>query len=433
MGIPTAAIPVTFGCEGITKDTDREKILNLHNEYRANLTKGVTIKANKDRNKKDLPAAKNMYELEWDCDLEAKAEDAMNMSCKYAARRKYSTYGHSRGDWAICPKYKQPVEAIGAPKVLENWCTEGISFDIVERRFDSYRETNFVNMASGRNTKIGCAVKMNGNRADVYCLYDLPMREGSLAYEAGNGCKTDSDCTTYKNSTCRPSGLCYGVTEPGYKEKSEALETNCFNESVTGMTDEIRNYILDTHNKFRSSVARGLEPDMLGDSTPKAKKMIKLGYDCYLERVALRAATCPPVRTDQKLFLWNMHNVSNPSMSNMDAAQEAMNSWINQIRHNGLAASNVFAEIEYWRAANPYYGLLVPIEDYVNMVIDTNDRMGCIIRDCNNSKYVHCFYGHRTNEPMGKVIYEVGTPCKKNSHCTGNVECLVEEGLCTAP
>ncbi|KIH48145.1 hypothetical protein ANCDUO_21790 [Ancylostoma duodenale] len=67
------------------------------------------------------------------------------------------------------------------------------------------------------------------------------------------------------------------------------------------------------------------------------------------------------------------------------------------------------------------------------MVIDTNDRMGCIIQDCNNSKYVHCFYGPRTREPMGKVIYEIGTPCKKNSHCTGNVECLVKEGLCTAP
>ncbi|EPB75986.1 hypothetical protein ANCCEY_04907 [Ancylostoma ceylanicum] len=119
-----------------------------------------------------------------------------------------------------------------------------------------------IQMASGRNTKIGCAVKMRGNVANVYCLYDL------------------------------------------------------------------------------SSVARGLEPDALGDFTPKAKKMIKLvcfliyaqinakkvtdfqGYDCYLERVALRTATCPPVRADQKLFFWNMHNVSDSSMSNMDAAKE---------------------------------------------------------------------------------------------------------------
>ncbi|RCN28082.1 hypothetical protein ANCCAN_26181 [Ancylostoma caninum] len=163
-----------------------------------------------------------MYELEWDCDLEAKAEDAMNMTCKNAARRKYSTYGHSKGDWALCPKYKQPVEVVGIPKLLERWWKEGISFDTVERRFDSYRMTNFVNMASGRNTKIGCAAKMSGNRADVYCLYDLPMREGSLVYEAGNGCKTDSDCTTYKNSTCTPSGLCHGVPEPGYKQKSTA-------------------------------------------------------------------------------------------------------------------------------------------------------------------------------------------------------------------
>ncbi|RCN29943.1 hypothetical protein ANCCAN_24287 [Ancylostoma caninum] len=42
--------------------------------------------------------------------------------------------------------------------------------------------TNFVNMASGRNTKIGCAAKMSGNRADVYCLYDLFAYAGRKPY-----------------------------------------------------------------------------------------------------------------------------------------------------------------------------------------------------------------------------------------------------------
>ncbi|EYB95663.1 hypothetical protein Y032_0157g3201 [Ancylostoma ceylanicum] len=289
-------------------------------------------------------------------------------------------------------------------------------------------------MARARNTKIGCAVTKRGQRADVYCLYDLPLREGAIVYEAGNGCKTDADCTTYKNSKCKPSGLCHGVPEPGYKEKSEALEKSCGSEEETGMTDEIRDYLLDIHNKFRSSVARGLEPDMLGDFTPKAKKMIKLSYDCYLERVALRTVgQCSSERSDPKLFFWNMHNVSNPSMSNLDGAKEAVNAWINQIRHNGLGPSNTFTESLYWRAANTYYELYRPIEDYVNMVIDTNDRVGCIIQNCNNNKYVHCLYGFRRTEAMGKKIYEVGETCTKSSDCTGNAECLVEEGLCTAP
>ncbi|KIH54379.1 SCP-like protein [Ancylostoma duodenale] len=169
--------PVTsglaFGCVGMTSDKDREEVLRLHNEYRANLTKGATVTKEKSNQKITLPSAKNMYELEWDCDLEAKAEDAMNMTCKYAARRKYKNYGHTRGKWEVCVKFNKPVEEYGVKGVLEYWWTEGFLFDTAERRFDDFGAENFVNMASARNTKIGCAVKKHGQRADVYCLYDL--------------------------------------------------------------------------------------------------------------------------------------------------------------------------------------------------------------------------------------------------------------------
>ncbi|KAL6733353.1 hypothetical protein Aduo_004004 [Ancylostoma duodenale] len=91
-------------------------------------------------------------------------------------------------------------------------------------------------------------------------------------------------------------------------------------------------------------------------------------------------------------------------MSNLDAAKEAMDS------------------------------LLVPIEDYVDVVVDKNDRLGCIIKDCNGSKYVHCFRGFRGTEPMRKPIYEVGLPCRKDTNSTGyNVTGFAAEGLCTAP
>ncbi|EYC08347.1 hypothetical protein Y032_0066g3712 [Ancylostoma ceylanicum] len=236
MGTPTVIIAVLllyafnslaeakgFGCKGITSEKDREEVLRLHNEYRANLTKGATVVHSMTGKKQALPAAKNMYELEWDCDLEAKAEDAMNMTCKYAARRRYRTYGHTRGKWQVCIKFNKPVEEYGVQGVLQQWFEEGLGFDTLERRFEDFSVENFVNMASGRNTKIGCAVTKRGQRADVYCLYDLPLRAGALVYEAGNGCKTDADCTTYKNSKCLPSGLCHGVPEPGYKERS-----NCF-------------------------------------------------------------------------------------------------------------------------------------------------------------------------------------------------------------
>ncbi|EPB73218.1 hypothetical protein ANCCEY_07679 [Ancylostoma ceylanicum] len=139
-------LTLAFGCHGITKDKDREEILRIHNEYRANLTKGATVIDPNSKKKQDLPAAKNMYELEWDCDLEAKAEDAMNMTCTQAARGKYSTYGHARGLWHLCITYNKPVEEYGVKGVLEKWWIEGVSFDIIERRFDNYHAENFVNI-----------------------------------------------------------------------------------------------------------------------------------------------------------------------------------------------------------------------------------------------------------------------------------------------
>ncbi|EYC08452.1 hypothetical protein Y032_0066g3773 [Ancylostoma ceylanicum] len=422
---------IRFNCKGISKDKDRKEVLTILNEYRYNLTTENPTYVHAYTNQTyHLPRAKNMYELEWDCDMEAKAEISMNMSCKHAARKAFPEYGHTLGTWEQCIKFGKPVEQYGIRGVLDGWWDQGYGMSD-KTKYDDFRIQDFAHIANGRNTKVGCAITKRGQRADVYCLYDLKIKEASLIYEKGDACKVDADCTTYAGSKCLESGLCKGVPPPHYKEKTQALEKNC-TDGPTGMNEEIRKYFTDTHNAFRSSVARGLEPDMLGDFTPKAKEMIKLGYDCYVEKVALELLTCPPVHEDQRIFFWNMHNVSNPKMSNMEAAQEAMNSWMNQIRHNGLGPTNVFTEFEYWRAENPFYGLYVPIEDYVNIVVDKNDRLGCVIQDCNGSKYVHCLLGFRYKEPIGHSIYQMGTPCTKNTDCPAETPCLADEGLCSA-
>ncbi|PIO55400.1 SCP-like protein, partial [Teladorsagia circumcincta] len=57
------------------------------------------------------------------------------------------------------------------------------------------------------------------------------------------------------------------------------------------MTDSVRQKFLDMHNAYRSSVARGLEPDALGGNAPKAAKMLKMVYDCSVEASALKHAS----------------------------------------------------------------------------------------------------------------------------------------------
>ncbi|KHJ98550.1 SCP-like protein [Oesophagostomum dentatum] len=60
--------------------------------------------------------------------------------------------------------------------------------------------------------------------------------------------------------------------------------------STEGMTDKIRNRILDTHNEFRSYIARGLARNGTKGYAPEASVMYKLRYDCELEKLAMEHA-----------------------------------------------------------------------------------------------------------------------------------------------
>ncbi|VDL82412.1 unnamed protein product [Nippostrongylus brasiliensis] len=52
------------------------------------------------------------------------------------------------------------------------------------------------------------------------------------------------------------------------------------------MTDAFRKKFLDEHNRLRSLVANGRAKDKDGSYVPKAANMLKLKYDCSLERLA---------------------------------------------------------------------------------------------------------------------------------------------------
>ncbi|EPB75987.1 SCP-like protein [Ancylostoma ceylanicum] len=162
-----------FNCKGISKDKDRKEVLTILNEYRYNLTTENPTYVHAYTNQTyHLPRAKNMYELEWDCDMEAKAEISMNMSCKHAARKAFPEYGHTLGTWEQCIKFGKPVEQYGIRGVLDGWWDQGYGMSD-KTKYDDFRIQDFAHIANGRNTKVGCAITKRGQRADVYCLYDL--------------------------------------------------------------------------------------------------------------------------------------------------------------------------------------------------------------------------------------------------------------------
>ncbi|KHJ81124.1 SCP-like protein [Oesophagostomum dentatum] len=104
------------------------------------------------------------------------------------------------------------------------------------------------------------------------------------------------------------------------------------------MNDTIRQAFLNKHNQFRSSVARGLEPDKAGGKAPKAAKMLKMIYDCDVENSAMKhAAKCVfKHSTDRKNLGENIFMTSAPKYDKKKAAEWASQSWWSELKTNGV-------------------------------------------------------------------------------------------------
>ncbi|KHJ81394.1 SCP-like protein [Oesophagostomum dentatum] len=91
-----------------------------------------------------------------------------------------------------------------------------------------------------------------------------------------------------------------------------------------GMTDTVRKTMLDLHNSYRSSLARGLERDGLGGNAPKAKYMHKMNYDCEVEASAMKnAKSCVYHHTDWSERVGLGENIGALSWLNYDKNKAA--------------------------------------------------------------------------------------------------------------
>ncbi|EPB65231.1 SCP-like protein, partial [Ancylostoma ceylanicum] len=190
-------------CHRKVPNVVRDQILRFHNDLRARLARGEVDGANG-----KLKPAKNMYELEWDCDLEYKAQKR----CKDGWIDTNLLYNNGVvSDIVIGPScLPQPLDFNrDFKRPMEKWWKQSRSYaQPNDNRLNDVSLEDFGQMANANATKIGCSFSKKGRLTAVMCIYDSRMSVRKELYKLGDPCKTDAECTYTKDSKCVKNGLC---------------------------------------------------------------------------------------------------------------------------------------------------------------------------------------------------------------------------------
>ncbi|KHJ88517.1 SCP-like protein [Oesophagostomum dentatum] len=171
--------------------------------------------------------------------------------------------------------------------------------------------------------------------------------------------------------------------------------------------------------RYRSRVARGLEPDKEGGNAPKAAKMLKMLYDCDIEKSAMRhAQKCVFQHSyDNEDLGENLYAITAPNYDKAKTAEKACQSWWDELKQPGVGQDNILTGEVFDRG----------VGHYTQMAWEKSYKLGCAVQHCPRMTYVVCQYGPGGND-INELIYTKGQPC---SGCPG--KCIKAEGLCMAP
>ncbi|VDL79275.1 unnamed protein product [Nippostrongylus brasiliensis] len=195
------------------------------------------------------------------------------------------------------------------------------------------------------------------------------------------------------------------------------------------MTNSVRKAFLLMHNKLRSRVARGKITGKDGP-VPKAARMLKMVYDCKVEKTAMRhAKKCKfqhSKKNERPGLGENIYQVQGMKKSFEESANASSQAWFDEIKDPGMPKDNVLTLAVFNRPKQ--------IGHYTQMVWQKSFRLGCAVVDCGNTRYFTvCQYGPAGNF-IGKKLYDIGEPCKKDADCKcEGCKCKPKSGLCVKP
>ncbi|KAK6733577.1 hypothetical protein RB195_017370 [Necator americanus] len=252
-------------------------VLTFHNEKRRTVARGD--QKNK-AGEADLPAAKKMNELTWDCNMERVATDEAAKCVDYANNQlgvNQNTFAAS----STCNITEKTQE------VLNQWwdelTTNGLGAD--QKYLDASKLDNFANMVYEETNAFACSFAKCSSDIRLVCIYNkLGKENDKVLYEAAAGADTAcDDCAAGSECVAR---LC----QPPFTLAAEDPQV-CATDS---MTNDMSNMAVYMHNYYRALLGSGWAEDKISTYAPLAKAMPALSYDCadLGTEAAARAAAC---------------------------------------------------------------------------------------------------------------------------------------------
>ncbi|EYC19248.1 hypothetical protein Y032_0025g1267 [Ancylostoma ceylanicum] len=364
-----------------------------------------------------------MYKMEWDCQFEKDAQSMANV-CGMST---WLGPASNRIAWSAGSNI--------APSAVDGYITNTFNYwmQAVKQQgagnvYNNSALSSFANVAFSKITKIGCGYKACGGSLYINCVYSANGGyTGTVLWENGSACQKNQDCTLYKDSKCE-GGLCIAPKDA----KLAVGGTNKICPKNENLNDKARQNLVDTHNRLRSTLGKGLAKDPLGTNgiAPKAARMLKMIYDCEIEYNAQKHAdTCvfkhspSSERPGLGENLW----MSGATKYGVDlAAVSASESWWSELKQNGVGPSNILTDA-LWNRPHKMIG------HYTQMAWQNSYKLGCGIKWCPSMTYVVCQYGPAGNW-MGSIIYDIGNPCTTDADCKcKGCKCSQEEALCIMP
>ncbi|EYB82176.1 hypothetical protein Y032_0365g3591 [Ancylostoma ceylanicum] len=178
----------------ISTDAIRNIFLNLHNEHRSNLARGLVKNGN---TQSFARQASKMIKLTYDCAAE-KSAFAWAQQCK---NQDSNTQGVSENRYTFPNKN---LDMTATNRWWEEITTKGMSQSDLNKFYKKHGVSHYARMAWDSTKSFGCAAYKCADFINTVCHYNGGGIEGEQIYKMGPACRR---CSTIGTSRCE-QGLC---------------------------------------------------------------------------------------------------------------------------------------------------------------------------------------------------------------------------------